>query len=143
MTDLEQRRFIDTNVWLYAFITSQDEAKSIIARKLLENSHSQLLVSTQVINEVCVNMLRKTDTDEARLKQLIHSFFYRYEVVMLEESVLLAASDLRQPYSLSYWDSLIVATALAAGATVLYSEDMQGGQIIDGRLTIMNPFQSD
>lgn len=143
MTDLEQRRFIDTNVWLYAFISSQDEAKSIIARKLLENSHSQLLVSMQVINEVCVNMLRKASTDETKLKQLIRSFFYRYEVVMLEESILLAASDLRQLNSLSYWDSLIVATALAAGATILYSEDMQDGQIIDGRLTIMNPFQSD
>lgn len=143
MTDLEQRRFIDTNVWLYAFISSQDEAKSIIARKLLENSHSQLLVSMQVINEVCVNMLRKASTDETKLKQLIRSFFYRYEVVLLEESILLAASDLRQLYSLSYWDSLIVATALAAGATTLYSEDMQDGQIIDGRLTIMNPFQSD
>lgn len=143
MTDLEQRRFIDTNVWLYAFISSQDEAKSIIARKLLANSHSQFLVSMQVINEVCVNMLRKADTDEAKLKQLIRSFFYRYEVVMLEESILLAASDLRQLYSLSYWDSLIVGTALAAGATTLYSEDMQDGQIIDGRLTIINPFHSD
>jgi predicted nucleic acid-binding protein len=88
-------------------------------------------------------MLRKAGTDEDRLKQLIRSFYHPYEVVMLEESVLLAASGLRQRYSLSYWDSLIVATEQAADATVLYSEDMPDGQIIDGRLVIVNPFQSD
>lgn len=140
MSDPEQRSFTDTNIWLYAFITSQDETKSNIARKLLAASPGRLVVSTQVINEVCVNMLRKAGADEARLSQLIHSFFHRYEVVVLAESLLLAASNLRQRYSLSYWDSLIVAAALAADATILYSEDMQDGLVIDGRLTITNPF---
>jgi len=47
---------------------------------------------------------------------------------------------LRRRYSLSYWDSTIVAAALNSGAEVLYSEDMQHGLTVEGRLEIRNPF---
>jgi predicted nucleic acid-binding protein len=50
------------------------------------------------------------------------------------------ASRLRDSYSFSYWDSLIVAAALDAGCTTLFSEDMQHGQKIESGLTIINPF---
>jgi len=46
---------------------------------------------------------------------------------------------LRQQHTFSYWDSLIVAAALDAGCDMLFSEDMQHGQTIDGRLTIISP----
>lgn len=52
---------------------------------------------------------------------------------------MLAASELRESYSLSYW-GLIVASALEAGATVLYSEDMHHDLWINARLRIINPF---
>ena len=55
---------------------------------------------------------------------------------------MLAASELREAYSLSYWDSLIVATALEAGAAILYSEDMQDGLWINAQLQIINPFRA-
>ena len=51
----------------------------------------------------------------------------------------LTASELRTEYKLSYWDSLIVATALRINAQVLYSEDMQDSQTIE-KVTIRNPF---
>ena len=53
---------------------------------------------------------------------------------------MVAASELREAYSLSYWDSLIVASALEAGATVLYSEDMHHDLWINARLRVINPF---
>ncbi len=43
-------------------------------------------------------------------------------------------------YRFSYFDSLILASALTANCQILYSEDLQHGQVIDGRLTIINPF---
>jgi predicted nucleic acid-binding protein len=49
------------------------------------------------------------------------------------------ASSLRESYSFSYWDSLIIAAALNADCVVVYSEDMQNGLHIDN-LTIINPF---
>ena len=54
----------------------------------------------------------------------------------------LNASQLRENYSLSHWDSLIVSVALHSGATQLYSEDMQDGLVLDEQLTIVNPFAS-
>jgi predicted nucleic acid-binding protein len=51
------------------------------------------------------------------------------------------ASELRTGYSFSFWDSLIVGTALSAGANTLYSEDMQDGLIVANQLTLINPFK--
>jgi predicted nucleic acid-binding protein len=52
----------------------------------------------------------------------------------------LRASRLRSQQAFSYWDSLIVSAALEAGCTLLYSEDMQHGQLVEGQLRIINPF---
>ena len=139
----DPRFFIDTNIWLYAFISSQDEAKSKIAQTLLQKPNDQIVISTQIINEICVNLLRKANLEESALQELINSFYNRYKVVQLENVILVKASELRQRYSLSYWDSVVVATAIKAGANTLYSEDMQHEQTIDNSLTIVNPFRSD
>jgi predicted nucleic acid-binding protein len=130
--------FIDTNIWLYAFIEGDDTTKSGIARTLIQQSEP--VVSAQVINEVCVNLLRRANFTEDQISQLIESFYEKCRVVELTKSGLLIASQLRQRYSLSFWDSTIVATALNAGVPVLYSEDMQHGLTIKGRLQIRNPF---
>jgi predicted nucleic acid-binding protein len=143
MTGPEPRLFVDTNVWLYAFISGQDTNKSHVANVLLKRAPESLVVSTQVINEVCVNMLRKANADEAMIRRLLLSFYRHYEVVSLDEATLLSASELRQRYSLSFWDSLIVAAALRSGAAFLYAEDMQHQLVVDDTLTIINPFLTD
>jgi predicted nucleic acid-binding protein len=51
------------------------------------------------------------------------------------------SNDIRQKYRLSFWDSLIIASALENNCLTLYSEDMQDGQIIEDRLKIINPFK--
>ena len=68
------------------------------------------------------------------------SFYAAYVVVAIDQAVLLDASRLRKRHSFSYWDSLIVSSALAGGCKVLYSEDMQHKLVIDRRLTVLNPF---
>jgi len=130
--------FIDTNIWLYAFIESDDAAKSAIARTLIWRSEP--VVSTQVINEVCLNLLKRANFSEDQISQLIESFYEKCLVVELTKQVLLLASQLRQRYSLSFWDSTIVAAALSVGVPVLYSEDMQHGLIVEEYLQIQNPF---
>lgn len=130
--------FIDTNIWLYAFIESDEATKSAQARTLILKNEP--VVSTQVINEVCVNLLRRANFAEEQITQLVKSFYEKYQVIELTKSVLLMASQLRQRYSLSFWDSTIVATALSAGVPVLYSEDMQHGLMIEEQLQIRNPF---
>lgn len=98
-------------------------------------------MSTQVINEVCVNLLKKAQFSEQQLQQLIESFYAKYAVIELSKPLLLRGSALREQHAFSFWDSLIVAGALAANATVLYSEDTQNGLVIEKHLRIVNPFK--
>jgi predicted nucleic acid-binding protein len=131
-----ERVFVDTNIWLYAFI-ARDPAKSSAAATLLQGS--SLAVSVQVINEVCVNLKPKASLGEPDLRDLIESFYAKCLVVPAGKDLLITASSLRDRYSVSFWDSLIVANAIQSGAALLYSEDMQHGLDIEGRLKIVNP----
>lgn len=132
--------FVDTNIWLYAFIELDDPAKTAVARKLI--AETEPIVSTQVVNEVCVNLLRRAAFTEEQISQLIESFYQRYVVVEPGQMVLMAASQLRSRHSLSFWDSMIVASALHAGPPILYTEDMQHGWNVDGHLQVCNPFRN-
>jgi len=132
--------FIDTNIWLYAFTVGNDPQKTARAKRLIE-TQSVVSVSIQVINEVCVNLLKKAQFSEQQIQQLIESFYAKYAVVELSKPLLLRGSVLREQYAFSFWDSLIVAGALAANATVLYSEDLRDGLVIEKHLRIVNPFK--
>ena len=140
MNGSETRIFVDSNIWLYAFLGGEDLHKNEIAQQCIESASENIVISTQVINEVCSNLVRKRIVDETKIRDLVSSFYRRYEVIGISETILEEASHLRQRYSLSYWDSLIVAAALEAGATQLYSEDMQANQRFLDQLQIINPF---
>jgi predicted nucleic acid-binding protein len=132
--------FIDTNVWLYAFIEGDDPHKSARAKLLIEASRD-VIVSIQVINEVCVNLIKKVQFSEQQVQQVIESFYAKYLVVELNKPLLLKASALRAQCAFSFWDSTIVASALYSDAAVLYSEDMQDGLVVENRVRIINPFK--
>jgi predicted nucleic acid-binding protein len=137
--------FVDSNVWLYRLLDNQSleevesQRKCNIARSLTEAEI--VIVSVQVINEICVNVLRKAAFTEAQIKLLLQSFEDRCAIVPLDMAILHKASDLRVQYHLSFWDSLIVASALSANAEILYSEDMQDGLVVEQQLMIVNPFK--
>ena len=133
--------FIDSNIWLYAFIQSSDPAKTSTARSLIQST--QPILSTQVINEVCVNLLRLAHFPEEKIRHLIASFYDKYPVISPDLSIMLLASRLRQHYSLSFWDSTIIAAALTTDVGVLYTEDMQHGLIVEDQLQILNPFRTE
>jgi len=132
------RIFVDSNIWLYAFIEGDDPRKTAVAKSTVEDS--SVVLSVQVINEVCRNLLRKANFTEPQLQELIDSFYAKYSIVPLEQPTLRHASELRIRYQFAFWDGLIVAAALAANASTVYSEDMQDGLVVEGRLRIQNPF---
>lgn len=107
----------------------------------LTQTTPNIVVSVQVINEVSANLLKKAGFTEQEIRELVDSFYQLYTVMPLTQEVLLDASSLRERYRLSYWDSLIVASARASNASIIYSEDMHNGLVIDGTLTILNPFK--
>ena len=65
--------FLDSNVWLYA-LTDQDEEHKQKAENLIEKIGEHICLSTQVINEVCLNLKRKASFDETQISYLISSF---------------------------------------------------------------------
>lgn len=131
--------FVDSNIWLYSLIQKRDDHRhQQAATFVLRLSHP--VINSQVIREICSNLIKKAGIPEEQLRVLICRWYQDCEVAPSNASQHLLASRLRVSYSLSYWDSLIVAAALDAGCTKLFSEDMQHGQIIEDCLTIINPF---
>lgn len=63
------------------------------------------------------------------------------ESIELTKEILIDASKLRGRYSFSFWESLVLATGLYVNASILYSEDMQDGLIIENKMTIVNSFK--
>ncbi|MBX9253369.1 PIN domain-containing protein [Desmonostoc muscorum CCALA 125] len=136
--------FIDTNVWLYRLFDDQKieiaerERKRNIAITITEAEG--IIISTQVVNEVSSNLLKKAAFNEEQVKTVIQSLYRRCTVVEFNLTIFEAASNLRSRYNFSFWHSLIIACALAGGASILYSEDMQDGLLVDNQLEIVNPF---
>ena len=134
--------FIDTNLFIYQ-LEALEERKAATAdhiiRKGIETRNA--CISFQVVQECLNTALRKAEsplsTDET--KQYLDNVLAPLFRVPASLSVYRRALDLQTRYRYGFYDSLIVAAALDAGCTLLYSEDLQDGQRIEG-LTIRNPF---
>jgi predicted nucleic acid-binding protein len=131
--------FVDTNVLLYA-----DDIRAPEKRKRAESLIKQITdarsgyVSMQVLQEYFAVATQKLRLD-VNLAQKRVARYSQFEVVILEPVDLLAAINLHRDHQFSIWDALIVRAALISDCEILYTEDMQNGQRIDG-LTIVNPF---
>jgi predicted nucleic acid-binding protein len=132
--------FADSNVILYSILADQAPAKHAIAIALLKSDN--LILSTQVIGEVSAVLTRKTPLSNQDIRRIADDLFLRFPIFTVEKEDLLDAFSIRESYKLSFWDSLIVAVALRAGARILYSEDAHDGLVIRGQLTIRNPFKN-
>lgn len=136
------RCFIDSNIWLYALSTrigdSTVDEKRETALKLTQRSG--IAISFQVINEVCVNAVKKLNFTPEEILELIEDFYDGCVVIESSKQLSFKATNLRTKYQISYWDSSIVAAALQAQVPVLYSEDMQSRLLVDDSVQIINPF---
>lgn len=130
--------FIDTNLLVYSLDNSnkrkKNKARQIL--KLLVERH-QPVISTQVIQEFFIASTKKLKVDPLIAKNIIHSF-QNFEVVSVNTELINNAIDCSILNSLSFWDSLIVATAEFAKCKEIYTEDLNNGQNILG-VKIVNP----
>ncbi|MEI6068299.1 MAG: PIN domain-containing protein [Methylococcaceae bacterium] len=144
MTD---KAFIDTNIYIYALTESQDqkdESKRSIALSVFETLiQSQTIVtSTQVLNEFHSNLVKKFKLDDVAVFNIVEQNILPISLIApIGFQTYHLAFNLRLQYSVSFWDSLIVASALENNCTTLYSEDMQHQQKIENQLLIINPFK--
>ena len=139
---MKDRIFIDTNVLVYIHLfdeESQDKRKAL-QNLLHRRIDAELIINVQVINEFYNVLLRKNIEDNV-IQEKIHSQLEICSASELSLKTVFSAWKLREKYKYSYWDSLILASALENSCSILYSEDMQHDQIIEDNLKIINPFE--
>lgn len=129
--------FFDTNVLLY--LLSADTAKADRAEDLVALGGT---IGVQVLNEFASVATRKLGMSHAEIRDVLEPIRAICAVMPLTLDIHDHALGLSERYGFSIYDALIVAAALADDCDTLYTEDLQDGQVIDGRLTISNPFKA-
>jgi predicted nucleic acid-binding protein len=130
----ESKAFFDTNVLLHEF--SEDAAKATASENVITAGG---VISVQVLNEFASAGRRKLGLGWAVVWDILREYRQEFTVVPLTIDTHVRGLELAERYQLNLYDGMIVAAAQLAGCTVLYSEDMQDGLVID-RLTIRNPY---
>ena len=127
--------FFGTNLLLY--VLSEHPAKADRAEELLAGGGT---ISVQVLNEFTAVARRKLAMPWPEIAEVLGLVRTGCAVRALTIQVHDSALLLVQRHALGWFDALIVAAALDAGCTTLYSEDMQHGLRIAGAMTVRNPF---
>lgn len=138
----EQRVFVDTNVLVYAYDLSAGE-KHERARELVEELWRTRYgcVSVQVLQEFFVNVTRKIPRplSAAQAKEIVSDLTY-WKLHYPTGRDIVEAIDLNERHELSFWDSMIIRSAVSLGCGTVFTEDLNPGQVYDD-LTVENPFQ--
>ncbi len=137
------RAFVDTNILVYLF-DSRDPAKQRVAGEVLakmSTSGESICISTQVLQEAFVALTAKLrlDTEYARM-QLEQTSDAGFEVLTVHPAIIWRATRRRGRDKVSFWDCLIIESAIDAKCRVLLTADLQHGQRF-GNLQVINPFR--
>jgi predicted nucleic acid-binding protein len=134
---MSDRAFFDSNVMIYAMVSGDPRRER--AQQLMEQGG---VISVQVLNEFVALSRRKMRMPWQDAIEALDSVRILFpSPVSITIDTHQEALTIAERYGYGIYDALMVASALEARCTILYSEDMQDGQVIDGRLTIRNPFR--
>ncbi|MDR0411232.1 MAG: PIN domain-containing protein [Treponema sp.] len=137
---MKDKIFIDTNIWVYLYLHDDDEKYKIAEEYLSQNNRDVVFViSWQIINEVSNTLLRYKCT-EFEIRKYIEQLCKTCTIQGFTKEIVLTASSLREKYSFSFWDSIIVGSALFSECSMLISEDMQNGLNVEEKLIVRNIF---
>jgi predicted nucleic acid-binding protein len=135
--------FIDSNVFVYLF-DEIDDRKRQVAETLISRALEtrQACISFQVVQETLnvITQKLKTPATPKDARRFLDRVLAPLWQIMPSQALYQGGLDIQTRYRYGFYDALIIAAALSAGCTRLYSEDLQHGQQIEG-LTIENPFE--
>jgi len=132
---MSDKVFLDTNILIYLF--DSDSIKKGIVKNLLKQ---RPIISIQVINELSNVLIKKFKFEESDIKEILKKILENSHFFQIDQYIVFKALDIKKRYKFSYYDSLIVSSAISSQCQILYSEDMQHGQQIEN-LMIINPLQ--
>ena len=133
------RSFIDTNILVYAE-ASDAPVKQRAALALLKRLYEEGLgvLSTQVLQEYCNVALKKLRLSAQHVRAQL-DLYEQIDVVLVTPAIIRDGLDLHQTRSVAFFDAIVLASAHASGCNVIWTEDMNAGEVING-LRIVNPF---
>jgi predicted nucleic acid-binding protein len=137
---MSDKYFVDTNILMYAHDHStglkHERARALIERLWISG---QGVLSTQVLQELCINLRRKIarPLPVEEVRRLIQDYL-SWEIVVNTPASILQALEIEVQYKTSFWDALVLQAAESSGAAVLYSEDLAVGQKY-GTIRVINP----
>ncbi len=139
---MSDKYFVDTNILMYAHDRAagakHERAKELLAQLWDDRTG---VVSTQVLQELAVNLRKKArrPLDTKATREVVADYL-TWQVVVNGGDSILEALDLEARYHMSFWDALVIQAAHAAGADVVYSEDLSPGQRY-GSVRVVNPLE--
>ena len=139
-TTEEGKVFFDSNILVY-FVDEQDPKKQTIAKNLIAEAvqNQNGVLSTQSLQEFYNVITKKMLCPKENARELVKMFSELFPVTQVTVPLIMEAIDISIKNELSFWDSLIVSAATDTGCIIVYSEDMNDGQIVSGA-KILNPF---
>ena len=134
--------FFDTNILVYSVDENDLQKKEIASQLLTDASSSKTgIISTQSLQEFYNVAVKKLKLSKQIAKEYVELFSSQLTVRQVTVPLILNAIDISIKNKLSFWDSLILSSANDNGSIIVYSEDLNNGQIIGGT-KILNPFTS-
>ena len=130
--------FIDTNVLLY-LVDPSEPGKRQAAREIMTEYGANFAISVQVLQEFYSISTRKLTLPPSEARALV-KVWSGGRVLQPGPELVLEAIDTSERYRISFWDSLIVESAVATGCNLLLTEDLNHGQVIRG-VRVHNPFR--
>jgi predicted nucleic acid-binding protein len=127
---------LDSNILIYNHSLDY-ESKRLIARDFFKENP---VISSQVISEYINVMKRNFKMQKQELLNLCSLWLEKCSIQPVVLSTIKLAQNLINRYDFQIFDGIIIAAALEANCNILYSEDMQNGQIIESTLRVVNPF---
>jgi predicted nucleic acid-binding protein len=128
----DNRVFVDTNIFIYAILKeNQPGDKGSKAIALFQSlSNKAVFINTQVLNEI-YSVLLRNEVEEKDIQERLEIIIRETRLSIIRLKTLKSCWDLRTKYKYSYWDCLVMASALENQCAILYSEDMQHQQLIE------------
>jgi predicted nucleic acid-binding protein len=139
MTD---KIMIDTNILVYAYLSADSDKHGKAIAFLNGLINKEVYISTQVLSEV-YSALKKNGVANADISYYIDYCIKKYNVLSVTVDEIQTCLSVRDKCNYSYWDCLILATAINNECTLVYSEDMQDRHILFNGVEIHNPLKQN
>lgn len=134
---MSDKIFLDTNIVIYAHtdldLSKQNKAQSII-------NTEDTLISTQVLQETANILHKKFKHSWPDVSKVLADLVDNNIIYINKGSTAIKACLIASRYGFSFYDSLIISSAIESEVEILYSEDMQHRQLIEKQVRIINPF---